>query len=148
MQALRIALVKYQGIATRSTLTMLLSLIAVTSYAYGQTREWTLNNGRVSRTLTFDARAGLTTSAWTNVETGTGFIEAGERSSSCREFRLHADDVTVTGAAEDVRIDGSPEVQHAGTSVRLDLALLAQKTPLELLCTMRRRPDLRASANG
>lgn len=133
MQALRIALVKYQGIATRSTLTMLLSLIAVTSYAYGQTREWTLNNGRVSRTLTFDARAGLTTSAWTNVETGTGFIEAGERSSSCREFRLHADDVTVTGAAEDVRIDGSPEVQHAGTSVRLDLALLAQKTPLRIV---------------
>src|SRR5580698_8248705 len=110
MQPLRIASVKYEGIATRSILSILLSLIAATSYAHGQTREWTLNNGRVSRTLTFDAQAGLTTPAWVNVETGTGFIEAGERSGSCREFRLKADDVTVTGAAEDVRIDGSPEV--------------------------------------
>jgi alpha-galactosidase len=116
-----------------STLTILLSLIAVTTHAYGQTREWILNNGRVRRTLTFDAQAGLTTSAWANVETGTGFIEAGERSGSCREFRLKANDVTVTGAAEDVRIDGSPEVQHAGASVRLDLALLAQKTPLRIV---------------
>ena len=116
-----------------STLTILLSLIAVTTHAYGQTREWTLNDGRVSRTLTFDAQAGLTTSSWSNVETGTGFIEAGERSGSCREFRLKANDVTVTGAAEDVRIDGSPEVQHAGASVRLDLALLAQKTPLRIV---------------
>jgi alpha-galactosidase len=116
-----------------STLTILLSLIAVTTHAYGQTREWILNNGRVSRTLTFDAQAGLTTSAWANVETGTGFIEAGERSGSCREFRLKTNDVTVTGAAEDVRIDGSPEVQHAGASVRLDLALLAQKTPLRIV---------------
>src|SRR5580698_9076866 len=111
MQPLRIAIVKHKSIAARSTLTVLLSLIAGTTHTYGQTREWTLNNGRVSRTLTFDAQAGLTTSAWSNVETGTGFIEAGERSGSCREFRLKADDVTVTGAAEDVRIDGSPEVQ-------------------------------------
>ena len=54
----RAAAVNHDGIATRLPLTILLSLIAVTSHAYGQTRQWTLNNGRVSRTLTFDAKAG------------------------------------------------------------------------------------------
>ena len=118
----------------RGSFVLLLLLTVSRTYANGQAHQWTLNNGHVARVIAFDEQTGLTTSSWRSVETGTEFISAArEYSSRCREFRFKADDVVVTSSAQDIRLDGISEVQQKGSSIRLDLALLAQKAPIRIV---------------
>jgi hypothetical protein len=124
------------GISTnlsRGSLVLLLLLTSSPMCAFAQAHQWTLDNGEVARVIAFDEQSGLTTSSWRSVKTGTEFVNATRERSLCREFQFKADDIVITGSAQDIRLDGGSEVQHHGSSIRLDLPLLAQKAPIRIV---------------
>jgi len=124
------------GISTnlsRGSLVLLLLLTSSPMCAFAQAHQWTLDNGEVARVIAFDEQSGLTTSSWRSVKTGTEFVNATRERSLCREFQFKADDIVITGSAQDIRLDGGAEVQHHGSSIRLDLPLLAQKAPIRIV---------------
>ena len=107
------------GISTnrrRGSLVLLLLLTSSAICAIGQAHQWTLDNGEVTRVIAFDEQTGLTTSSWRSVKTGTDFVNATRERSLCREFQFKADDIVITGSAQDIRLDGGSEVQIRGRS--------------------------------
>jgi alpha-galactosidase len=118
----------------RKSAAAFLSLIAFVPCAYCQSRSWTLDNGHVSRKLSYDEDTGLRTLSWRNVETGTDFIDSRDsKRSECKEFRVRIDGVQVTGSAKDVRLDGYPSVQQLNSNLHLDIALVAKQVPVRVV---------------
>ena len=96
--------------------------------------EWVLKNGKVSRVLTFDARSGLYTKSWRDLDSPTDLIQENEaRAASCKEFQVKVDDRTLTGSSQDVTLEGIPVVGKRGEDTYLEVTLSARAVPLRVV---------------
>jgi alpha-galactosidase len=89
---------------------------------------WTLRNGVVSRTLVFDAHAGLVTQSWKNLKDGKEFIDPKEETMDgyCREFRFNLNDRAYTATPALFILAGAEESTDAKGAHHLDVSLASR----------------------
>lgn len=90
--------------------------------------QWVLDNGFVSRVLTFETRDGLVTRSWKNLKDGKEFIDAEQETMDgyCREFRFRLDDRAYTGSPLQFMLAGAEETTDSSGARHLDLSLASR----------------------
>ncbi len=107
-------------------------LVAFSFLAHAQ--EWTLDNRKIARVLTFDPHYGLYTKSWRDLDAQVDLVkEKDERNSRCKEFQVKVDDQTITGSAQDVSLEGVPVSAMRGQGKFLDVTLAARRATLRVV---------------
>lgn len=86
---------------------------------------WTLDNGLVSREISFDAKAGFVTGHWRNLQSKKEFIdpELASFNDYCHEFRFVANGRSYTGTGEAFSLIHADESTDSSGGHNLDLTL-------------------------
>lgn len=111
------------------TPTLLLAAVALPAQSsVPRSNQWALNNGMVSRVLAFDARHGLITTSWKNLDDGKEFIDSQQETMDgyCREFRFSLNDREYTGTPEQFALAHAEQSADATGARHLALSMISR----------------------
>jgi alpha-galactosidase len=118
----------FSKIVTVAAVYLLASGILCAQNNLPKPHRWILSNGVVSRTLVFDAHAGLVTESWKNLKDGKEFIDPAQETMDgyCREFRFNLNDRGYTATPAHFILTGAEESTDATGARHLDLDLASR----------------------
>jgi alpha-galactosidase len=106
--------------------------ILISFGAHAQTKQWTLDNGIIHKTVSFSPAHGLEVDAWSDLTSKFNFISPEFVHHGYNEFQFTADGKNVSGKPADASFVSSHQERSADGTQHLDLTFMAKRAPVSV----------------